>query len=289
MKYRSLLSCMFPLLMASLCLPAEDNTSRQGIEVLTRYCTGCHGENRMSALDLRHRDSALKGGTRGPAVIPGNAKTSLLYQAAAHSGELKMPPGQPSLPVQDLEALRQWIDRGFLWEDSPALRPQDTKSQWWSFQSLNRPPLPKVDSVKNARWARNAIDQFILSRLTQENVAPSPEADRFTLIRRLSLDLTGLPPEWAEVEAFVTDRRPDAYERVVDRLLKSPQYGERWGRHWLDLARYADSNGGEIDKPRSIWKYRDWVIDALNRDLGFDQFVIEQLAGISCLEQLSNK
>jgi hypothetical protein len=188
-----------------------------------------------------------------------------------------MPPGQPSLPLQDLEVLRQWIDQGFLWDS--AILSQERKSPWWSFQTLTRPPLPKVDIAKNARWVRNEIDQFVLARLVQENVTPSPEADRFTLIRRLSLDLTGLPPEWPEVKAFVTDRRPDAYERVVERLLKSPHYGERWGRHWLDAARYADSNGGELDKPRSIWKYRDWVIEALNRDLGFDQFVVEQIAG----------
>jgi len=232
----------------------------------------------MSALDLRHRESALKGGNRGPAVVPGNARASLLYQAASQSGELKMPPGQPSLPVQDLEALREWIDQGFVWELTP-LQPQTTQSQWWSFQRLSRPPVSSVDGLKTARWARNEIDQFVLARLAQENLAPSPEADRFTLIRRLSLDLTGLPPEWEEVEAFVTDRGPYSYERVVDRLLSSPHYGERWGRRWLDLARYADSNGGEIDKPRSIWKYRDWVIDALNRDLPFDQFVVEQIAG----------
>jgi len=282
MKYRTQLACTLRVLMVGLVfgpfLPAQDDVSRRGMESLTRNCVSCHGQTPMSALDLRHRESALKGGTRGPAVIPGNAKASLLYQAASHSGALKMPPGQPSLPIQDLEALRQWIDQGFLW-DSPALQTQGQKSVWWSFQSLNQPPVPKVDDLNQRNWARNEIDQFVLARLARENLAPSPEADRFTLIRRVSLDLTGLPPAWAEVEAFVTDRRPDAYERVVDGLLSSPHYGERWGRHWLDLARYADSNGGEIDKPRSIWKYRDWVIDALNRDVPFDQFVVDQIAG----------
>jgi hypothetical protein len=133
--------------------------------------------------------------------------------------------------------------------------------------------------VKLAEWSRNPIDAFILARLTKDKIAPSPEADRVTLLRRVSLDLTGLPPSPKEVEAFVADRRPDAYERVVDGLLASPHYGERWARHWLDVARYADSNGYSIDGPRQIWKYRDWVVEALNRDLPYDQFVIDQLGG----------
>ena len=139
-----------------------------------------------------------------------------------------------------------------------------------------RPPLPVV---KDLQWPRNAIDRFVLARLEKEGLSPSPEADRATLIRRLSLDLIGLPPTPAEVDAFLADRRPDAYERLVDRLLASPHYGERWGRHWLDLARYADTNGYEKDRERSIWPYRDWVIHALNRDMPFDRFTIEQLAG----------
>jgi len=146
----------------------------------------------------------------------------------------------------------------------------------WAFIPPARPGLP---AVKQTHWPRNAIDYFILARLEKEGIKPAPEADRVTLIRRLSLDLTGLPPTLDEVDQFVKDRRPDAYERVVERLLASPHYGERWGRHWLDVARYSDSNGYSIDAPRSIWKYRDWVINAFNRDVGFDQFVIEQLAG----------
>ena len=146
----------------------------------------------------------------------------------------------------------------------------------WAFVAPVRAPLPEV---KQKDWPRNAIDRFILARLEQEKIKPSPEADRVTLIRRVSLDLTGLPPAPAELDAFLGDVRPEAYERLVDGLLASPHYGERWGRHWLDVARYADSNGYSIDAPRNIWKYRDWVIDALNRDRPYDQFVIEQLAG----------
>src|SRR5262249_9733420 len=146
----------------------------------------------------------------------------------------------------------------------------------WAFQPPKRSELP---TVKQSAWVRNPIDNFILARLERENVKPSPEADRQTLLRRLSLDLTGLPPTPEEIQSFLADSSPTASEKTVDRLLASPHYGERWGRHWLDVARYADSDGYTIDAPRPLWKYRDWVIDALNRDVPFDQFVIEQIAG----------
>jgi hypothetical protein len=149
------------------------------------------------------------------------------------------------------------------------------KGTHWSFQPVKRPAVPSIRSGS----VRNPIDAFILARLEQAGLKPSPEADRVTLLRRLALDLTGLPPTPEEIDTFVADRRPDAYERQVERLLASPHYGERWSRHWLDLARYADSNGYSIDSPRSIWPYRDWVINALNADLPFDRFTIEQLAG----------
>ncbi|HEX4645171.1 MAG TPA: DUF1549 domain-containing protein, partial [Verrucomicrobiae bacterium] len=150
------------------------------------------------------------------------------------------------------------------------------KKPHWAYIKPVRPELPKV---KHPRWPRNPIDAFILARLEKENLAPSPEADRPTLIRRLSLDLTGLPPTLEEVDAFVADKSKDACEKLVDRLLASPHYGEKWARHWLDLARYADTHGYEADPRRSMWPYRDWVINAFNRDLPFDQFTIEQLAG----------
>src|SRR6184192_2626510 len=148
--------------------------------------------------------------------------------------------------------------------------------QHWSFIRPERPVEPKV---QNQAWVRNPIDAFVLARLEKEGVTPSPEADRTTLLRRLSLDLIGLPPAPAEVDAFLADRSRNAYEKQVERLLASPHYGERWGRHWLDAARYADSDGFEKDKQRQVWFYRDWVIGALNRDLPYDQFVIEQIAG----------
>src|SRR5205085_12510491 len=157
-----------------------------------------------------------------------------------------------------------WIAQGAAW------------SEHWAFVAPVRPAPPAVD---HSRWVRNAIDTFILARLDREGLKPSPEADRITLLRRLSLDLIGLPPTVAEVDAFLADDSPSSYEKQVERLLKSPHYGERWGRLWLDAARYADSDGYEKDKSRQVWAYRDWVINALNRDLPYDQFIIEQIAG----------
>src|SRR5882757_1648427 len=158
----------------------------------------------------------------------------------------------------------------------PATSNQQPATTHWAFKASVRPQPPET---KNKRWRRNPIDQFILAQLEKENLKPSPEADKITLLRRLSLDLIGLPPTIAEVDAFVADTSPDAYEKQVDRLLASPHYGERWGRHWLDAARYADSDGFEKDKPRHVWFYRDYVINAFNRDLPYDQFIVEQLAG----------
>jgi hypothetical protein len=185
-----------------------------------------------------------------------------------------MPPGS-RLTNEQIDLIRRWIDEGAVWPEEGAAK---RRPGWdhWAFQVPRRPTAPKV---RNSAWVRNEIDTFILSRLEAEHIQPSPEADRNTLLRRVSLDLTGLPPAPTEIEDFLADKSANAYEKVVDRLLASPHYGERWGRHWLDLARYADSDGYTIDGPRQIWKYRDWVIDALNRDMPFDQFTIEQIAG----------
>ena len=186
-----------------------------------------------------------------------------------------MPLKRPPLAGAEVAVLRAWIVAGAPAPaaEVPATPPSKTH---WAFVPPSRPAPP---AVRRTEWVRNPIDRFILASLERDGIAPSPEADRETLIRRASLDLIGLPPTPAEVEAFLADGRPDAYERLVDRLLASPHYGERWARPWLDLARYADSNGYSIDAPRSIWSYRDWVIDALNRDMPFDAFATEQLAG----------
>jgi mono/diheme cytochrome c family protein len=245
--------------------------------ILAKNCFKCHGPDKQQA-KLRLDTAAFmrKGGKTGPAVVAGQSEESRLIDAVTGTGgAVAMPPKTDPLSKKDIAILRAWIDGG-------AKAPADETPQLpiakrhWAFQPVKRPDPP---AVKNSAWCRNPIDHFVLQCLEKEGIAPAPEADRATLLRRLALDLTGLPPTPEEIDDFVKDPRPDADERQVDRLLASPHYGERWARHWLDLARYADSNGYSIDSPRSIWPYRDWVIGALNRDLPFDQFTIEQLAG----------
>jgi mono/diheme cytochrome c family protein len=245
--------------------------------IFTGRCVQCHGSNRQEAqFRLDSKETALKGGELGVAIVPGKSADSLLIQAVAGiKPDLLMPKKGGRLTAEQIGLLRAWIDQGATWPEEASAKTKDPRSHW-AFIPPVRPAAPKV---KHNSWTRNPIDNFIIARLEKENLKLSPEADRRTLIRRLTLDLTGLPPTIKEVEDFVADRQPKAYELLVDRLLASPHYGERWGRHWLDLARYADTNGYEKDKPRSIWPYRDWVINALNRDLPFDQFAIEQLAG----------
>jgi mono/diheme cytochrome c family protein len=243
--------------------------------VLRANCIACHTQrNRTSGLALDAREEILNGGNRGPAVKVGSPGESLLIAAVEQRGDLKMPP-TGRLKEEQITVLREWIERGLPWPASAAPKP---KPGWdhWAFQPPKRLDPP---AVRDRAWVRNPIDNFVLARLERENVKPSPEASKATLLRRVHLDLTGIPPTAAEVAAFLADASDGAYEKVVDRLLASPHYGERWGRHWLDLARYADSDGYTIDAPRQIWKYRDWVIAALNRDMPFDQFAVEQIAG----------
>ncbi|MHB1424742.1 MAG: DUF1553 domain-containing protein [Gemmataceae bacterium] len=248
--------------------------------ILTKHCTSCHGAKKQrSSLRLDSVRAAREGGNSGSALVPGKSGESRLILAVNGGKDdvAAMPPKGPRLHAEEIRLLRAWIDGGAPIPDSEAVVPKgNSANKHWAFQPIRRPELPKV---KDPHWCRNAIDRFLLARLEKEGITPSPEADRVTLLRRVSLDLIGLPPSIKDIEDFLSDKRPDAYERVVDRLLSSPHYGERWGRHWLDLARYADSNGYSIDAPRSIWKYRDWVIDALNKDKRFDEFVVEQLAG----------
>ncbi|RPI76066.1 MAG: DUF1549 domain-containing protein, partial [Planctomycetaceae bacterium] len=225
--------------------------------------------------------SAVKaGGDSGAVLSAGNSGNSLLFQVLAGTeGVPAMPPeGKPRPTSEERELIRIWIDQGAALPEAslPANAPSRKGADHWAFQPVRK---AKVPVVNNAAAVRNPVDAFIVSRLEAEGLAPSTEADRVTLLRRLSFDLLGLPPTPDEVAAFVADERPDAYSLLVDRLLESPHFGERWGRHWLDLARYADSNGFTRDTARSIWMYRDWVIGAFNRDLPFDQFTIEQLAG----------
>jgi len=244
--------------------------------ILKSNCDACHNPaNRSSGLSLDSRENVLKGGKRGPAAQPGVPMDSLLIRAVEQTGDLKMPMGRPRLADQEIATLRQWIDQKLPW----TVTKNDGKPRNWDHWAFQAPKRPAVPVVHNPAWVRNPIDDFILTKLEQEKLQPSQEADKATLLRRVSLDLTGLPPTPQEIAAFLADQSPQAYEKLVDRLLASPHYGERWGRHWLDAARYADSDGYSIDAPRPIWKYRDWVINALNRDMPFTQFTIEQIAG----------
>jgi hypothetical protein len=276
----SLTLCVAILLPGSLYAAQPMDYARDIKPILAKHCTTCHGpQKRRSGLRLDSVTAARAGGDSGPALVPGKSGESRLIQAVTGGNDdvAAMPPKGPPLRAEEIALLRAWIDGGAAIPASETAAQADRgSSKHWAFQPIRRPVEP---AVKNAHWCRNPIDRFILDRLEKEGITPSAEADRITLLRRASLDLTGLPPSNAEVADFLADRRPDAYERVVDRLLASPHYGERWGRHWLDLARYADSNGYNIDSPRSIWKYRDWVLDGFNTDKPFDQFVIEQLAG----------
>lgn len=241
-------------------------------------CYSCHGvDKQKGGLRLDRKMDALTGGDSGKVIAPGKSAESLLIQnVAGLDPDNLMPPkgkGEP-LTKEQIAVLRAWIDAGAPWPDELVAA---EKSKHWAFQRPIRPALP---SVANQSWIRNSIDHFILARLESEKIAPSPEADRATLIRRLSLDLVGLPPKPEQVKAFVNDPDPKAYEALVDQLLSSPHFGERWARHWLDLARYADSDGYEKDGVRPYaYLYRDWVIEAINGDMPFDQFTIEQLAG----------
>ncbi|RUL87284.1 DUF1553 domain-containing protein [Tautonia sociabilis] len=245
--------------------------------ILAERCLSCHGpDRRKGGLRLDNRADALAGGDSGPVIEPGDGAKSLLVEKVAGLDPLSvMPPSGDPLTRDQVALIRSWIDQGAEWseDDTPAEAP---RSDHWAFRA---PVLPEPPEVRDFGWPRNPIDRFILARLESEGLSPAPEADRSTLIRRLSLDLIGLPPTPEQVDAFLEDESPTAFESLVDRLLASPHYGERWGRRWLDLARYADTNGYEKDRERSIWPYRNWVIDALNADMPFDQFSIEQLAG----------
>src|SRR5262245_22733548 len=245
--------------------------------ILTESCYGCHGPKKQEAqFRLDSKDIALKGGELGPAIVPGKSASSLLIHLVSGLVPDKiMPQKGDRLTAEQIGLLRAWIDQGADWPESASVKVVDPRDHW-AFKAPLRPPVP---AVKTKKGVRNPIDSFVLAQVEKEKLKPSPEADRVTLIRRLSLDLIGLPPSPSEVDEFVNDKSPDAYEKLVERLLDSPHYGERWGRHWLDLARYADTNGYEKDAARSIWPYRDYVIKTFNRDLPFDQFTVEQLAG----------
>ncbi len=248
--------------------------------LLAKNCLRCHGAGKQeSGFRLDRRADALKGGElfAGRAIVPGKSAESILVQAVAHiHPDLKMPKKGDRLSAEQVGLVRAWIDQGASWPESAVTSAGVDPSKHWAFKAPVRPGLP---SVSDRKWPRTPVDHFILARLATEKLKPSPEADRVTLLRRLHLDLTGLPPTVADVDAFLADKSSDAYEKAVEKLLASPHYGERWGRHWLDAARYADSDGYEKDMSREMWPYRDYVVSAFNRDLPYDRFVIEQFAG----------
>jgi hypothetical protein len=284
---RFLLPALFLLVPAAA--PQDDAAGVKLFEekiapLLAARCYKCHsGEaaKPKGALRVDSRDALLKGGETGPALVPGKPVESLLMKAVGwEDADLKMPPKE-RMPAAEVELLRQWITKGAPWSASvararkPEKKITDADRAWWSFQPVKEPALPPADPQ-----ARNEIDRFIHARLKAEGLAPAPEADRRTLLRRLTFDLHGLPPTPEEIDAFVKDPAPDAYEKQVERLLAHPRYGERWARHWLDLVRYAESDGYKQDGYRpSTWPYRDYVIRAFNEDKPYDRFVLEQLAG----------
>jgi hypothetical protein len=245
--------------------------------VLAESCFKCHGGNmQMAGLRLDSQQAVLKGGESGPALVPGDPDASLIVQAIRHTGRLKMPTAG-KLPPDQIAAIEAWVRMGAPWPQDSVHAGQEREPLW----SLSPVRKPSVPLTKDKRWARNPVDSFILASLERSNLRPAAEADRRTLIRRLTYDLTGLPPTPQEVDSFLADRSGDAYEKLVDRLLASPRYGERWARHWLDLARYADTKGYVFEEDRNYqnaYTYRAWVIEALNRDLPYDQFILQQLA-----------
>lgn len=277
------LSFLAALLGLTTAATAEDIVSRpvdfaRDIRpILAGSCLSCHDSSEpQGQLRLTSQVAALKGGFSGPAIVPGKPDESLLYQRiTATDVDERMPHDDEPLPPESVALVRAWIEQGATWPKDEQASSEIVETHW----AYVKPVRPRPPAVAHREWVRKPIDAFVLARLEQEGIEPSPEATKEQLIRRVYLDLIGLPPTLSEVDAFLADASEDAYEKVVDRLLTSPHYGERWAQPWLDAARYADSNGFTNDRKRSIWPYRDWVVAALNADMPFDQFTIEQIAG----------
>ena len=261
----SIAACL--LCSAALTSAADRDPGPAAMAILSTRCRACHNDQVHSGqLSLTSAAALRKGGDKGAVVIPGKPAESLLFKLIS-GGPPRMPLTGTPLSPAEIETIRQWIAQGAAWSDPET---------WWSLKPLSKPPVPSLES----KWIRTPIDAFVLAKLQQERLTPSAEASKRTLIRRLTYDLHGLPPTIDEVEQFVSDPSPNAYEHLVDRLLASPRYGERWGRHWLDVVHYGESHGFDKDKPRrNAWPYRDYVIAAFNNDKPYQRFVEEQLAG----------
>ena len=262
-------------LLCGLATAAEPVDFTGQIEpIFQAKCYACHGETQQQGqLRLDSRGVAMEAGPSGPRIVPHEAESSSLYLRVAGIGEGNRMPMGGQLAEDEIASIREWIEQGAVWPRGSGA--EAGLNQHWAFVPPDRPAIPSPDGV----WESNPIDSFVLAKLKSEGIRPSPAASKETQLRRLSLDLTGIPPTPEEVDRFLVDTDPDAYAREVKRLLASPHYGERWGRVWLDAARYADSDGFEKDKPRQVWFYRDWVVNALNEDKPYDQFIVEQLAG----------
>ena len=268
--------------------PVHPAKSGDALSLLETHCVKCHGgEKTKAGLDLTTREALLRGGESGAAVtLTQPAKTSLLYRMVAHLEEPGMPHKEDPLPAADIERIAAWLEAGAPYARKIKVAAAEKKSEFviseadrahWAFQPVRRSALPPV---KDSSWGLTPIDAFIRAAQESRGIRPSPPAPKETLIRRVTLDLIGLPPTPQEVDAFVNDSSPGAYEALLDRLLASPHYGERWGRHWLDLARFAESDGFEHDAVRPhAWRYRDYVIRSFNHDKPYDRFVREQIAG----------
>jgi hypothetical protein len=279
---------LLPRLAGGSAQPPADRApdfDKDVLPILKANCYKCHANGKAKGgLSLADRAGLLKGGDLGPAFNKYRPEESILLKAIHYQGDLEMPPSG-KLAAKEVAILTQWVKAGAVWPDAaPAatttpkgMRITDEDRLYWAYVPVKRPEVPPVGKKE---WVRNPIDAFILARLEKEGLAPVSPADRGSLGRRVWYDLTGLPPTPEELDAFVNDPAPDAYERLIDRLLASPQYGEKWARHWLDLVRYAETNGFEFDRPKPFaWRYRDYVIDAFNADKPYDQFLREQLAG----------
>ncbi len=248
--------------------------------ILAKNCLACHsGPGKQSGLDLSTREGLLKGGDSGPAVVAGDPEASRLYQLISHKTEPAMPFKGAKLAAEDIAQIADWIKAGALYDES--MKTSVAAPDHWAFKVPKRPPTPVV---RNKAWVRNPIDAFIAAEQEKRGLKPVPEADRRVLLRRVYLDLTGLPPTPEEMSAYLADRSANAYEKVVDKLLASPRYGERWGRHWMDVWRYSDWYGWRIQNQvrysqRHIWHWRDWIVESLNADKGYDRMIVEMLAG----------
>ncbi|MEQ1852353.1 MAG: DUF1549 domain-containing protein, partial [Chthoniobacteraceae bacterium] len=272
--------------------------------VLVENCYECHsaGAKKLKGgLMLDTAEGLLTGGDSGPAIVPGKPAKSLLIESMRHETkdeDLFMPPKKDKLADEVIADFEKWVKMGAPDpRDGKATRKlawdENTAKSHWAFQKISKPPVPKVADAK--KFIQSPIDSFVLAKLTEKKLQPSPKADKQTLIRRVTYDLTGLPPSQEEVDAFLGDKSPNAYEKVVDRLLASPRYGERWARHWLDIARYADTSGDRQGGARRnpiyphAWTYRDYVIDAMNKDVPYDQFILEQIAADRLPESKTDK